>query len=309
MTPRTPPTAPPADTSSSDGPAPPPPPGHEPRGERLHKVLAEAGVASRRHSEQLITEGRVTVNGQLVTTLPAWVDPQADRIKVDGRPIAGRTKQHKTYVIVNKPRRVVSTSHDPEGRPCVTELVPQSARLFPVGRLDAESTGLMLLTNDGDLAQRLTHPRYEVPKQYNVSVRGHVTEADLRNLKEGIHLAHLRSIPRGRAVQTKIASVAQVKIIGYGRAQSRGDRTNLLITLREGQNREIRRMLARLGYKVRRLERVAIGPIQVKGLGAGQWRALTTVEVNMLKRAAGLGSPPPQSRGDQRYRKPGLRRR
>ena len=152
---------------------------------------------------------------------------------------------------------------------------------------------MILLTNDGDLTNRLTHPRYEVTKQYHVSVRGHVTKDDLKNLKEGLYLAHLRkphtrTQVRGVTVQAKLASMARVKLIGYGRGAGLGDRTNLAVTLKEGQNREIRRMLARLGHKVRRLERVAVGPIKVKGLAAGQWRMLTTREVNMLKKIGGV---------------------
>ena len=252
-------------------------------------------MASRRHSESLITGGHVTVNGKLVTELPVWVDPTTDRIAVDGRPVVtprAGTDPKWTYVAVNKPRNVVSTSRDPEGRRCVTELVDMRERLYPVGRLDTDSSGLMLLTNDGELAHRLTHPRYEVPKQYQVSVRGHVTQENLRDLQEGLYLAHLRrpSTP-GRPVKkatAKPASMAQVTLVGYSRDRTRGDRTNLAVTLREGQNREIRRLLARLGYKVRRLQRVAIGPITVKGLGVGQWRILTGREIAMLRKTAGV---------------------
>lgn len=276
---------------------------------RLHKLLADAGVASRRDCEALITQGRVAVNGKTVSKLPAWADPTADKIKVDGKPIRSQphTKQDSVYVLVHKPRHVVSTTSDPQGRKCVTELVDlPKKRLFPVGRLDAESTGLMLLTNDGELANRLAHPRYEVSKQYHASVRGHVTDEDLKKLKEGLYLAHTKNPMRnskphtiadahanktkgtGGAVQTKLAAMARVDLIGYSRDKARGQRTNLAITLREGQNREIRRMLARLGYKVRRLKRTAIGPIKITGLGLGQWRPLTGREVNMLRKTAGI---------------------
>jgi len=267
------------------------------RGQRLQKVLAEAGVASRRDCESLITKGSITVNGQLVTLMPAWADPEADRIEVDGRPIrrlSRHKKSHKKqYVVVHKPRNVVSTSSDPDGRPCVTGLVDLPTRLFPVGRLDADSSGLMLLTNDGELTNRLTHPRYEVPKQYLVSVRGRVTEDDLKNLKQGIYLAHAKATSKKRrppGAGAKLASMARVKLIGYSRDRAHGDRTNLMVTLREGQNREIRRMLAKLGHKVRRLERVGIGPIKLKGLAPGQWRLLTGREVSMLQKAAGIWS-------------------
>lgn len=249
-------------------------------------------MASRRACELLISQGRVAVNGQVVTTLPAWADPATDRVEVDGKPIRIQQPDHHrrgVYVIVNKPRHVVTTTHDPHGRRCVMDLVDLPARLFPVGRLDAESTGLLLLTNDGDLANRLTHPSYEVPKQYQVSVRGRVTEEDLQTLKEGLYLAHQnRSAPaKTKGIQTKLASMAQVKLIGYSRDAAKGDRTNLAVTLREGQNREIRRLLARLGFKVRRLQRVAIGPISVKGLGPAHWRHLTPKELTELRKAAG----------------------
>ncbi len=262
------------------------------QGKRLQRVLAEAGVASRRDCEAMIASGHVTVNGQLVTALPAWVDPTKDRIELDGHAVAGpgRQRNKNVYVAVHKPTSVVSTSRDPEGRQCVTDLVNLPVRLFPVGRLDADSSGLMLLTNDGTLANRLAHPRYEVPKQYRVSVRGHVSQAELRELRTGIYLAHLKALPQGKALQVKRASVAQVKILGLSRDKARGDRTQLQITLREGQNREIRRMLARLGHKVRRLERVAIGPIKLKGLAVGHWRPLAGREINILRRAAGLRS-------------------
>ncbi len=277
------------------------------RGERLHKVLANAGVASRRQCELLITQGRVTINGKCVNTLPAWVDPAVDRVAVNGQPVhtpRSDPNAQKAYILLHKPRRVVSTSHDPQGRRCVTDLVSWPTRLFPVGRLDADSSGLILLTNDGELTNQLTHPRYEVPKQYRVSVRGHVTQQDLQALREGLYLAHLKHTPappsrnrpdrhaarpvkgRGPTVQTKLATMAQVKLIGYGRDRSRGDRTTLLVTLREGQNREIRRMLARLGHKVRRLERIAIGSITLKGLAVGAWRPLTAYEVRSLRHAA-----------------------
>jgi len=259
-------------------------------GQRLHKVLAAAGVASRRACEALIAKGSVVVNGQLVTTLPTWVNPETDRIEVDGHLIA-RTRARrpkKQYVLINKPRHVVSTCQDPEGRRCVTDLVDLPTRLFPVGRLDAESSGLMLLTNDGLLSSRLSHPRYEVAKQYQVSVRGHVNQTSLQALRKGIYLAHLKSLRAGNGDSAKRASAAEVKLIGYSRDRSHGERTNLLVTLREGQNREIRRMLARLGHKVRRLQRTAIGPINIKGLAVGQWRYLTGRETNMLYRVAGL---------------------
>ncbi|MEX2213154.1 MAG: pseudouridine synthase [Phycisphaeraceae bacterium] len=265
------------------------------RGERLQKVLATAGVASRRACEQLIEDGAVTVNGQLVQSLPAWVDPVKDRIEVDGQPVKRVREAKKSraadhvYVLLHKPRNVISTTKDELGRRHVTDLVelpvltPGEAqpRLFPVGRLDAESTGLILLTNDGDLAHQLTHPSYEVPKEYHVSVRGRVDEEALEQLRAGLMLAHRGT--KGRSSQVKRAKAVEVRILGYKHDEV-GDRTILSVTLREGQNREIRRLMAKLGYKVRRLKRVALGPIRLKGLGAGRWRPLTPVEIKALKR-------------------------
>lgn len=266
------------------------------RGERLQKVMAEAGVASRRDCEELIEQGRVRVNGQPVTALPAWVDAQQDRIEVDGQAIARprkttRRAATKTYIMLHKPPRVISTTEDPEGRTNVVDLIdaPVKARLFPVGRLDAESTGLILLTDDGEMANRLTHPRYEVPKQYEVSVRGDVTEQDVEKLTKGLFLAH-KGAPQGEGARTRKAAMEHVQILGRERDRTRGDRTTLRVTLLEGQNREIRRLLARLGFKVRKLKRVAIGPLRLKGLAQGEWRMLTSAELRTLQKAAGMGN-------------------
>jgi pseudouridine synthase len=268
------------------------------RGERIQRVLADAGIASRRACEQMIEQGRVRVNGQLVTALPAWVDPHADRIEVDGQivPGSGKKTRDKTgpprhyYVMLNKPRHVISTTRDTHGRKDVTDLVQLPAapgkkppRLFPVGRLDADSTGLMLLTNDGDLANRLTHPRYGVPKQYRVSVRGRVSDQDIEQLKQGLYLA--QEGPRGKT--GKKARITELTKIGHQRGKDGEERTELMVTLREGQNREIRRLLARLGHKARRLHRVSIGPLKLKGVAVGEWRMLTIKEVGMLRKAAG----------------------
>lgn len=260
---------------------------------RLHKVMAEAGVASRRECEDLILQGRVKVNGEVVKKLPAWADPVNDRITVDGEPIRRTRKSKrsaaKTYIMVNKPKRVISTNEDPEGRKRVIDLVdlPIAARLYPVGRLDAESTGLILLTNDGDLTHRLTHPSFEVTKRYQVTVQGRLTEADTEKLRKGMLLAH-KGKPAGEGANVRRAAAAQVKILGHQTDRTRGDRTSLSITLKEGQNREVRRILARLGHKVRSLHRVGIGRLKLKGLAIGEWRMLTATEVNMLFKDAGL---------------------
>ncbi len=257
------------------------------RGIRLQKALAEAGIASRRECENMIAGGQVRVNQKLVTGRPAWVDPANDIITVDGRPVRrpGKAARH-VYIMLNKPRHVVCTTRDPEGRQKVTDLVklPDHPRLYPIGRLDAESTGLILLTNDGELTQRLTHPRYEVTKTYHVSVRGRMTDEVVSVLERGLFLAPRRTGgARGRA-KPRRATAERVRLLSRARSKSGDDRSRLEVTLAEGQNREIRRMLARLGYKVRRLERVAIGKLQLKGLGPGQWRMLTSREVGMLKR-------------------------
>lgn len=282
----------------------PPPYNDATRGPRLQKVLAAAGVASRRDCEQLIEQGRVSVNGVTIHGLPAWVDPVADHIEVNGQPIQRvkpaptrrrgnrpalpPTTGPRTYIMLHKPRRVVSTADDDLGRRTVLDLIDLKTqnmrlpRLYPVGRLDAESTGLILLTNDGELTERLTHPRYEVPKQYVVSVRGHVSDQDLAKLRKGMRL----TTPTRDDVRR--AAVDRVRILAHETDRTRGDRTKLAITLTEGQNREIRRLLARLGHKVRRLKRVAIGPLKLSGLQVGTWRFLTPSEVAALRRAAGL---------------------
>lgn len=277
------------------------------RGVRLHKAMAEAGVASRRESEALIAQGRVKVNGHVITQMPAWVDPDNDKITVDGEHLKRKKITTgwgndrgpsggihpgggaKTYIMVNKPKRVISTNDDPEGRKRVIDLIdiPIAARLYPVGRLDYESTGLILLTNDGELTNRLTHPSYEITKRYHVNVDGRLTADDAEKLRKGMILAH-KGKPGGTGSHVRLAAAAVVKILGHETDRSRGDRTALSITLKEGQNREVRRIMARLGHKVRKLERVAIGPVKLKGLATGQWRMLTSTEVNMLYKAAGM---------------------
>ncbi len=275
------------------------------RGVRIQKVLAAAGIAARREAETLVTAGRVTVNGQVVAALPAWVDPATDRIEVDGQPLprsrraaasaaAPDKPRDAVYIALHKPRRVISSARDPEGRRTVVDLLPDEVlrgrRVYPVGRLDAESTGLILLTNDGELTQHLTHPSYEVPKRYHVSVRGRLTSEDVETLKKGLYLAdkrRLRQVSRKHGAASK-AAMSAVRLLGYEKDRARGDRTTLEVTLREGRNREIRRMLARLDMKVRRLQRVAIGSLTLKGLAVGQWRVLSSAEVRSLRKAAGL---------------------
>jgi pseudouridine synthase len=188
--------------------------------------------------------------------------------------------------MLNKPRHTITTTSDPDGRPSVLDLVksPGNARLFPVGRLDAESTGLLLLTNDGELGQQLTHPSYEVEKEYHVSVKGHLGDEDMELLKRGLMLT---TDPRKsrKGPRPKRASVLKMRLISRGRSKGGNQRTRLSMTLAEGQNREIRRLLARLGFPVKRLERVKIGPLKLKGLASGEWRHLTSREVTQLRNA------------------------
>ena len=250
------------------------------RGERLQRVLADAGVGSRRACEELIESGDVEVNGHVVDALPAWVDPHEDRIIVQGRPVP-RPERH-LYVLLNKPARTLSTVSDEPGadRRTVTDLVdhPGASRLFPVGRLDYDTVGLILLTNDGDLANRLTHPRYGVPKTYRVVVKGLLGQEAASELERGIYLAERKA---GHTVGAKKTAHVEISIISQNR-----ENTTLEMTLREGRNRQVRRMLAAVGYPVRKLERIGMGPIRLMGVARGAWRELTRDEVWALKRAA-----------------------
>jgi len=249
------------------------------RGRRLQKILAEAGLGSRRACEELIESGVVTVNGHVVDRLPAWVDPHRDVVTVNGRRI--RAAQEHVYVMLFKPRGIVCTNDDPEGRKRVIDLVshPSRARLYPVGRLDADSSGLLLLTNDGEMANRLTHPRYGVHKVYEVTVAGVLDEAAVQKLERGVFLSD-RYSTRGRRPGRK-TSRSRLKLLRPAR-----DRTMLLMELREGRNRQVRRMLLHVGHKVRKLRRVQMGPLKLKGLRPGQWRELTPQELAALRKAA-----------------------
>ena len=233
--------------------------------ERLQKVMASAGVASRRQCEELILQGVVRVNGEVVDELPAFADPDADVITVSGK----RLKQpRREYYLLNKPKGVICTSNDPQGRPQAVDLVSTKERIFCVGRLDAETTGLIILTNDAELTNLLTHPRYKVPKTYVARVTGHVDSKAVEKLRKGIWLAERRT------------SQASVKLLKSGRSESL-----LEVTIREGLNRQVRRMLARVGLPVQSLKRTRIGKLKLAGLGVGRYRPLTKAEVASLKRA------------------------
>lgn len=244
---------------------------------RLQRWLAACGVASRRASEKYITEGRVTVNGRVVTELGTKVDPERDDVRVDGE--RARAPQRRMYVALHKPPGVVCTASDPAGRPRAIDLVQVPARLFPVGRLDEESEGLLLLTDDGDFAQRVTHPRYEVPKVYRVVVKGEPAPDALAKLREGVWLAEGKAAP------------AEIRILRQTR-----ELTTLALTLREGKNREVRRMLARVELPVKRLMRVRIGPVILGTLKRGQWRTLTEFEVRALLEGPRASRPPARGR-------------
>lgn len=267
-----------------------------PNGVRLQKALADAGLAARRDCEQLILDGRIHVNGKTIETLPCFVDPTRDVVTFDGvqvdisgsasRTAAAPAQRKLVYVLVNKPKGVISTTSDELGRRNVLSLLPPAIRheerLYPVGRLDGDSTGLLLITNDGDLAHQLTHPRIGIAKEYRVTTKGLATEEQLKKLRAGMYLI----TPDGSGGKnTKKASMESVRIVKRFVDRSRGDRTVLQVTLREGQNREIRRMLARVGLKVRELERVAIGPLRAGDLKSGQCKLLGKKDVDRLRAA------------------------
>jgi 23S rRNA pseudouridine2605 synthase len=236
--------------------------------DRLQKILAAAGVASRRKAEELITAGKVTVNGQVVTELGTKADPGRDTICVDGRPI--QAAQRLRYLLLNKPKGYVTTTSDPEGRPTVMELLgKQPERLYPVGRLDYASEGLLLLTNDGALAQQLTKAASHVPKTYHVKISGRPSEQSLQRLRGGVTIA----LEDGRRVKT---SPAKVRLLE--------DATNpwYEIVLIEGRNRQIRRMFHHVGHEVEKIKRVKLGPLELD-VAPGKFRALTVREVAALK--------------------------
>ncbi len=235
---------------------------------RLHKLMARQGVASLRACERLIAEGRVQVNGQVVTTPGALAMPD-DEIRVDGKLV--ESPRDLRYFVLNKPRGVVSTASDELGRETVLDLVPARERLYPVGRLDRDSEGLMLLTNDGTLAERLMHPRYGAHKQYRVEIEGPVTQDQLNQLRAGVRLSDGLSRPL-RAELLRSTSA----------------RSTLLVTMGEGRNRQVRRTLEALGLRVITLARLKLGPLDLRGLGSGRSRELSPKEVNELRQAAGL---------------------
>jgi 23S rRNA pseudouridine2605 synthase len=252
--------------------------------ERLQKILSAAGVASRRLSEELITQGRVAVNGKTVTELGTKADPSVDEIKVDGRRI--KTEQRRRYILLNKPRGYITSRSDPEGRPTVMDLMKGVKEyIYPVGRLDYDSEGLLLLTNDGELAARLTHPRHEVEKVYEARVKGVPDDKALARLARGVPIEGRRTAP------AKIrASEPFLK--------GSGEQTIVEISIHEGRQRQVRKMFDAVGHPVVRLRRVRIGPITDPDIPPGHWRDLTPQEIDRLQKACGVTtSPRPHPKG------------
>ena len=269
-----------------------PPPRAE--GTRLEKALADAGVFSRRDAEFAIRAGRVRLNGRRVTELPCLVEPARDLVELDGeivdlRGARGAKSRERIYLMLHKPKGVISTARDPGGRANVVDMVraavPAGERVYPVGRLDADSTGLVLLTNDGELAHRLAHPSSRIEKEYRVAVQGALSPAALAQLSKGMYLAD-RDSPAGGARRARMKDVRVLKRV---RNRREGDLSLVSVTLTEGQNREIRRLFARVGVKVRSLERVALGSLELGRLPRGHFRALRGEEILALRRAVRLG--------------------
>lgn len=249
-------------------------------GVRLQKILSAAGVASRRVAETLITEGRVTVDGETVSELGARADPGAD-IRVDGRRV--RTQQPRRYVLLYKPVNYVTTRSDPQRRPTVLTLLgPGAEGLYPVGRLDFDSEGLILLTNDGELADRLTHPRHEVPRAYEVRVFGVPSPAALRQLEEGVYIDGRKTAP----ATTRLVRSFQ---------KTSGQQSIIEIAIHEGRNRQVRRMCKAVGLPVITLARTRIGTLTDRTLKPGMYRELRPAEVRRLRVDAGLSPQPAET--------------
>jgi 23S rRNA pseudouridine2605 synthase len=238
-------------------------PEREASGERLQKVMAAAGLGSRRTCEDLIAGGRVTVNGE-TARLGRRIDPERDQVAVDGAAVGVRPGM--VHYLLNKPRGVVTTADDPQGRPTVLALVPDAPRVFPVGRLDMDTEGLLLLTNDGDLAHRLTHPSFGVDKEYFAHVEGEPSRRAVRQLREGVELDDGVTAP----AQASLVAPSIVRLV-----------------IHEGRNRQVRRMCEAIGHPVQRLVRTRIGPLADRKLKPGTWRPLTNDELRALERAVG----------------------
>jgi len=246
---------------------------------RLQKFLARAGASSRRGAEDLMTAGRVAINGEVATELGTKVDPAVDVVTVDG--VAVNLDAGPLYLVLNKPSGFVTTMDDPQGRPTVRDLIPPIPGLFPVGRLDRDTTGLLLFTTDGDLSHRLLHPRYHVSKTYRATVDGQVTEAELDRLRQGITLDDGPCRP------------ADVRLL-----EATAERSLVQISISEGRKRQVKRMFGAISHPVLELERTSFGPLILGGLERGQTRELAKAEVDALNRAAGAMEQQRHSRGE-----------
>lgn len=252
--------------------------------ERLQKIISSAGVASRRAAEEYIRQGRVSVNGATVTELGTRADPDADDIRIDGRRV--NTPARRRYILLNKPPGYITTRSDPQRRPTVIDLLARGGvreYVYPVGRLDYDSEGLLLLTSDGDLAARLTHPRHGVPREYEVQLRGVPDRRALERLARGVVIDGRRTAP----AQVKLRNVFE---------SDRGGQAVISLAIHEGRNRQVRKMCEALGHPVVRLRRVRIGPIADSRLRPGAFRDLTSKEIAALKRAAASSATPRPSR-------------
>lgn len=237
---------------------------------RLNKLLSAAGVASRRVADELIAQGRVTINGRIVTALGTKADPEVDQIKVDGRRL--KAAPERRYLLLNKPRGVVSTRSDPQRRPTVIDLLTKAGvkgYFYPVGRLDYESEGLILLTNDGAFAEHVTHPRYQLDRTYEARVEGVPDARDLDRLRKGMVIDHRRTAP----ADVRLLRVVSVK---------RGQQSIIEITIREGRNRQVRRMCDAIAHPVDRLRRIRLGSLEIGRLKVGQIRDLAPAEIKAL---------------------------
>jgi pseudouridine synthase len=233
--------------------------------ERLQKIISRAGIASRRAAENMILAGRVTVNGKKIMLLGAKADPEKDHIKVDGKLI--NTRQPKTYILLNKPKGYITSLRDTEGRPTVMDLLRRvRTKVYPVGRLDYDTEGLLLLTNDGDLANAIMHPKREISKTYHVKLKGILEDRDLHKLRKGIK------------IEGGITAPAEVK-----RLKRTNENSWIEMTIHEGRKRQIRRMLDRIGHPVLKLKRVRIGFLDLKGVEPGGYRYLSIEEISRLK--------------------------
>jgi 23S rRNA pseudouridine2605 synthase len=257
---------------------------------RLQKILSQAGVASRRAAEKLIADGRVSVNGTTVREMGIKADPAVDDIRVDGRRL--RAPERHRYILLSKPAGFVTTRSDPQRRRTVIDLLDGVREyVYPVGRLDYDTEGLLLLTNDGELAARLTHPRHGVERTYETHVAGTPDDGALEQLRRGIPLDGRRTLP----ADVKLLSRGHDRRVASGKGAPSGRGASvLLITIREGRNRQVRRMCEAVGHPVRKLRRIRIGPIADRRLRPGEWRDLTTTEIRLLKNLAEV--PPAAAR-------------